>query len=95
MPFSCPASSACVRFQIRLLNWILLANMGFGLVFVFCRLAELIATPPYWTQVLLQACCSFWRYGLGVRTAPRRAYVAVATVAAGGAYAYFSMHALL
>jgi hypothetical protein len=80
-------------FQIRLINWILLANMGFGLVLLFVGLAELIATPPYWTQVLVAGMLFMLALWAVVRTAPRH-YVAVATVMTVTALALFS-YALL
>ena len=93
MPFSLPSLISMRAFQIRLINWILLANMGFGLVLLFVGLAELIATPPYWTQVLVAGMLFMLALWAVVRTAPRH-YVAVATVMTVTALALFS-YALL
>lgn len=89
MPFSLPILISMRAFQIRLINWILLANMGFGLVLLFVGLAELIATPPYWSQVLVAGMLFMLALWAVVRAAPRH-YVAVATVMTVTALALFS-----
>ena len=89
MPFSLPSLISMRAFQIRLINWILLANMGFGLVLLFVGLAELIATPPYWNQVLVAGMLFMLGLWAVVRAAPRH-YVAVATFMAVTAFALFS-----
>ena len=89
MPFSLPSLISMRAFQIHLINWILLANMGFGLVLLFVGLAELIATPPYWTQVQVAGMLFMLALWAVVRAAPRH-YVAVATVMTVTALSLFS-----
>jgi len=93
MPFSLPSLISMRAFQIRLINWILLANMGFGLVLLIVGLAELIAPPPYWSQVLVAGMLFRLALWAVVRTAPQH-YVGVVSVMTVTALALFS-YALL
>lgn len=79
MPISLPSVISMRAFQIRLLNWILLANVGFSLVLLVLGLTPLIVPPPYWSQVLIGGILLMLALWAIVRTAPQH-YVAVSVV---------------
>lgn len=79
MPFSLPSVISMRAFQIRLLNWILLANVGFSLVLLVLGLTPLIVPPPYWSQVLIGGILLMLALWAIVRTAPQH-YAAVSVV---------------
>ena len=70
MPISLPSVISMRAFQIRLLNWILLANVGFSLVLLLLGLTPLIVPPPYWSQVLIGGILLMLALWAIVRTAP-------------------------
>ena len=70
MPISLPSVISMRAFQIRLLNWILLANVGFSLVLLVLGLTPLIVPPPYWSQVLIGGILLMLALWAIVRTAP-------------------------
>ncbi|WP_288482632.1 hypothetical protein [uncultured Acidovorax sp.] len=79
MPISLPSVISMRAFQIRLLNWILLANVGFSLVLLVLGLTPLIVPPPYWSQVLIGGILLMLALWAIVRTAPQH-YAAVSIV---------------
>lgn len=79
MPISLPSVISMRAFQIRLLNWILLANVGFSLVLLLLGLTPLIVPPPYWSQVLIGGILLMLALWAIVRTAPQH-YAAVSIV---------------
>lgn len=89
MPFSLPSVISMRAFQIRLLNWILLANVGFSLVLLLLGLTPLIVPPPYWSQVLMGGILLMLALWAIVRTAPQH-YAAVSIVMTVAALVLFT-----
>lgn len=89
MPISLPSVISMRAFQIRLLNWILLANVGFSLVLLVLGLTPLIVPPPYWSQVLIGGILLMLALWAIVRTAPQH-YAAVSIVMTVAALVLFT-----
>lgn len=93
MPFSLPRPISMRSFQIRLLNGILLASVGFGVVLLLLGWSGVIAPPRYWSEVLISGILFMLALCTVVRAAPQY-YVAVAGTMSVGVLVLFS-YALL